>query len=79
MILTGGDPAPWFTVRSATRPDFHFGTIAGRYAVLSFIGSAGHPAAPALLEGLKTGPYDNDFASLLLVSNDPEDEAIESD
>ena len=75
MILTGGDPAPWFTVRSATRPDFHFGTIAGRYAVLSFIGSAGHPAAPALLEGLRAGPFDNDFAALFLVSSDPEDEA----
>ena len=75
MVLTPGDPAPWFTVRSATRPDFQFAAVAGRYIVLSFIGSAGEPAAPALLEGLKAGPYDNDFASLLLVSNDPEDEA----
>lgn len=75
MVLTQGDPAPWFTVKSATRPDFQFGTMAGRYIVLSFIGSAGQPAAPALLEGLKAGPYDNDFASLFLVSNDPQDEA----
>ena len=51
MVLTPGDPAPWFTVRSATRPDFQFATMAGRYAVISFIGSAAGPAAPALLEG----------------------------
>jgi predicted 2-oxoglutarate/Fe(II)-dependent dioxygenase YbiX/peroxiredoxin len=74
MVLTPGDPAPWFTVRSATRPDFQFATMAGRYAVISFIGSAAHPAAPALLEGLKAGPYDNQFAALFLVSSDPADE-----
>jgi predicted 2-oxoglutarate/Fe(II)-dependent dioxygenase YbiX/peroxiredoxin len=74
MVLTPGDPAPWFTVRSVTRPDFQFATMAGRYAVISFIGSAAHPAAPALLEGLKAGPYDNEFAALFLVSNDPADE-----
>jgi predicted 2-oxoglutarate/Fe(II)-dependent dioxygenase YbiX len=49
--------------------------MAGRYAVLSFIGSAAHPMAPALLEGLRAGPYDNQFASLFLVSSDPADEA----
>lgn len=75
MVLTPGDPAPWFTVRSATRQDFQFATMAGRYGVMSFIGSAAHKAAPALLEGLRVGPYDNEFASLFLVSNDPADEA----
>jgi predicted 2-oxoglutarate/Fe(II)-dependent dioxygenase YbiX/peroxiredoxin len=74
MALTQGDPAPWFTVKSAARPDFQFGTVAGRYAVLSFIGSASHPAASTLLAGLKKVPFDNAFAPLFIVSNDPGDE-----
>ncbi len=55
MVLTPGDPAPWFTVKSATRPDFQFATMAGRYAVISFISSAARSRA-ALLEGLRAAP-----------------------
>jgi peroxiredoxin len=39
-LLTVGEPAPWFTARSINNPRFHFDTIAGRYVVLCFFGSA---------------------------------------
>ena len=39
-LLTIGEPAPWFTALSTTNANFHFDTIAGRYIVLCFFGSA---------------------------------------
>lgn len=75
--LTPGDPAPWFTARTPSRPDFQFGTAAGRKVVLSFIGSAGAAPGKAMLEGLLAGQarFDNRAASLFIVSQDGEDEA----
>lgn len=40
MVLTIGDPAPWFTCASSTNQQFNFQTIAGRYVVLCFFGSS---------------------------------------
>lgn len=74
--LTPGDPAPWFTARTHARPDFQFGAAAGRPIVLSFIGSAGSASGKAMLEGLLAGKarFDNQAASLFVVSQDDEDE-----
>ena len=71
-----GEPAPLFVARTPARPDFHFATVAGRPIVLAFLGSAGAPAAQALLAGLlkHRGLFDDRRASLFLVSGDPEDE-----
>jgi len=75
--LTQGDPAPWFTARTPSRPDFQFETVAGRPVVLSFIGSAGLPAGKAMLDGLlaQWARFDNRSASLFIVSQDSADEA----
>lgn len=52
--LVPGEPAPWFTSRTATRNRYVFDTVAGRYVVLSFLGAAGDPHARALLEGVRS-------------------------
>ncbi|MBL1210762.1 2OG-Fe(II) oxygenase [Geminocystis sp. GBBB08] len=35
-----GDPVPLFQCKSTSNPNFHFNTIAGRYVILCFFGSA---------------------------------------
>jgi predicted 2-oxoglutarate/Fe(II)-dependent dioxygenase YbiX/peroxiredoxin len=72
--LTPGDPAPWFTVRTPLRPDVQFGSVAGRPAVLSFIGSAGTAAGKAMLEGLRAAAMHLGSARLFIASQDGEDE-----
>jgi hypothetical protein len=47
-LLMPGDPVPWFRASSNVNPDFEFGSVAGRYVILSFIGPAGNPAGEAL-------------------------------
>ena len=42
-MLTVGEPAPWFTARCTANPAYKFDTVAGRYVVLCFFGSAGNP------------------------------------
>lgn len=73
--LTPGDPAPWFTARTPLRPDFLFGSVAGRPLVLSFIGSAGLSPGKAMLDGLLAARAQIDPARLFIVSQDGEDEA----
>lgn len=51
--LTVGEPAPWFECPTRTRKRFVFDTVAGRYIVLSFLGSASDPRAVSLLEGVR--------------------------
>ena len=41
-----GDPAPWFHQRSTDNPSYAFDTVAGRYVVLCFFGTAGDAAGP---------------------------------
>lgn len=75
-MLGVGDPAPWFAGRTAANPEFHFDTIAGRYVVLCFFGSAGNPAVAAMLGELwrRTDVFDGRHAMLWGVSCDAEDE-----
>lgn len=75
--LLPGDPAPYFTVRASTNPNFHFDTAGGRTLVLSFVGSAGRPgAADAIARlGARKDLFDDIHASLFVVSCDPTDEA----
>lgn len=40
MYLQIGEPAPDFTVTASNNPQFHFNSIAGRYVVMCFFGSA---------------------------------------
>jgi predicted 2-oxoglutarate/Fe(II)-dependent dioxygenase YbiX/peroxiredoxin len=72
-----GDPVPWFTVRSSTNPEYHFGTVAGRHIVLLFAGSLRTPLSAAVHAALlsQRQAFDDRRASLFVVSADPDDEA----
>ena len=73
--LTPGDPAPWFITPSASNPRYHFDSVAGRYIVLCFFGSAGNPAIGQMLAAIRQdGAFDDDHASFFGVSADPSDE-----
>jgi peroxiredoxin/predicted 2-oxoglutarate/Fe(II)-dependent dioxygenase YbiX len=71
-----GEPAPWFTGPASTNPHFHFDTVAGRYVVLCFFGSAADPVSRAILDGIlqQRAVFDDDQACFFGVSADPEDQ-----
>src|SRR5436190_24282492 len=75
--LRPGDPAPVFTQRSPLNPAFQLDTIAGRYLVLCFFGSAGTASGKRVLDGFFQHPdrFDEDNAFFLGISTDPQDEA----
>jgi peroxiredoxin len=77
-MFTPGDPVPWFVARSTVNPEFHFDTVAGRYIVLCFFGSAADPAARRLLDAVQQneGRFDGAHAAFFGVSTDPEDESL---
>jgi peroxiredoxin len=52
-MLAPGDPAPWFIGPSAANPAYSFPTVAGRYVVLCFFGSAGDPAVQEMLTAFR--------------------------
>ena len=73
--LTPGDPAPWFITPSASNPRYHFDSVAGRYIVLCFFGSAGNPAIGQMLAAIRQyDGFDDDHASFFGVSADAADE-----
>ena len=51
MKLQPGDPAPWFIARATSNARYHFDSVAGRYVVLCFYGSAAQPLSRAVLDG----------------------------
>jgi peroxiredoxin/predicted 2-oxoglutarate/Fe(II)-dependent dioxygenase YbiX len=74
-----GEPAPWFYCRTQLRERFCFDSVAGRYVVISFLGSAADPASIKVLEGLRAhrDRFDDDQVCFFGVSVDPEDEKLE--
>ena len=42
-----GDPVPWFRAPTSSRPDYSFGTVAGRYVVMAFVSSSRSTAGKA--------------------------------
>lgn len=74
--LAAGEPAPWFECRTRSRERFAFDTIAGRYIVLCFFGSAGDPVAAQLVRQIEASRtrFDDIHLSFFGVSVDPEDE-----
>ena len=74
--LTPGDPAPWFITPSPNNPRYHFDSVAGRYIVLCFFGSAGNPAIGQMLAALRQrgDAFDDDQTSFFGVGADPGDE-----
>jgi peroxiredoxin len=75
--LLPGDPAPWFTARADTLDTFAFDSIAGRYIVLCFFGSAATARSrKALRETARWRSFFNDVnGSFFAVSLDPGDES----
>jgi peroxiredoxin len=77
-MLTPGEPAPWFRARNTKSPRFLFDTVAGRYIVLCFFGSAGDPASGRVVQLFEQSHdrFDLQNCSFLGVSTDPADEFL---
>jgi peroxiredoxin/predicted 2-oxoglutarate/Fe(II)-dependent dioxygenase YbiX len=75
--LSVGEPAPWFVCRSPSNPRYNFNTVAGRYVVLCFLGSAGDADSQTVLQALdaQRALFDAEHLMLFHVSSDPEDES----
>ena len=75
--LSVGEPAPWFVCRSPSNPRYNFNTVAGRYVVLCFLGSAKAADSQTVLQALdaQRGLFDAEHLMLFHVSSDPEDES----
>ena len=76
-LWRAGDPAPDFVVRSSNSPRFHFNTVAGRYIVLCFYGSASIARSFRAQSHIcrYTGLFNDTVAAFFGVSIDPADEA----
>lgn len=72
-----GEAAPWFRQRCTSNPSYSFDTVAGRYIVLCFFGSAGDEVGQAALNLVQThrAMFDDERISFFGVSFDPLDEA----
>jgi predicted 2-oxoglutarate/Fe(II)-dependent dioxygenase YbiX/peroxiredoxin len=75
VVLSPGDPAPWFAQASSSNPRYTFDTVAGRYVVLGFYGSAGHATGAAALAAIERNRalFDDERISFFGVSLDPAD------
>lgn len=73
--LEPGVAVPWFTSSTPSRDRFTFDTAAGRYIVLTFLGSSSDPSAARVLDDLlaRRDAFDDDRASFFGVSVDPRD------
>jgi predicted 2-oxoglutarate/Fe(II)-dependent dioxygenase YbiX/peroxiredoxin len=71
-----GDPVPHFLARTASNPRYAFHTAAGRYVVLSFLGSSAHESARLVIRYVeqRRGLFDGTHVSFYGVSIDPADE-----
>lgn len=75
--ISAGDPGPWFHASTTTKPRFAFDTIAGRYIVLCFIGSAGDEPGQRAWRAITANRilFDDAKLSLFTVTIDPQDQA----
>jgi peroxiredoxin/predicted 2-oxoglutarate/Fe(II)-dependent dioxygenase YbiX len=73
--VPAGEAVPWFTSSTPSRERFTFDTVAGRYIILSFLGSAADPTAARVLTDLlaRRERFDDNHASFFGVSIDPQD------
>ena len=67
-----GDPAPWFHAKSTSNPNYAFDTVAGRFIVLCFFGSAGSTLGARALDAVKSNCslFDDDKIAFFGISND---------
>ncbi len=76
-----GDPTPWFRGATPSNPLFNFSMAAGRYVVLLFVRSGtDSQTAPALkAAAARRDLFNDDKASLFVVTADPDDQGRVSD
>src|SRR5688500_682602 len=76
-LLVPGEPAPWFTSRCTTNPEYYFDSVAGHYVVLCFFGSAADVRSRQILSDFEKerAIFDDANACFFGVSVDPEDES----
>jgi predicted 2-oxoglutarate/Fe(II)-dependent dioxygenase YbiX len=73
LPLTVGDPAPWFTARTAGSDAFVFDSAAGRWVLLCFLPHDAEAARAALLAASNARAlFDDGKASLFLVVRNPQ-------
>ncbi|MDF3023740.1 MAG: peroxiredoxin [Alphaproteobacteria bacterium] len=74
--LGAGDPAPWFTARGCSNPEYRFDTAAGRYIVLGFFASANSAGGQEALAIVRENRqlFDDNHLTFFGVSVDPGDE-----
>ncbi len=72
-----GDPTPEFAVRSSNSPLFNFDITAGRYVVLSFLGSGGQESVQRVIQHIQSrrALFDDKHLCFYGVSVDEADEA----
>ena len=77
-MLTPGEPAPWFRARNTVNPTYLFDSVAGRYVVLCFFGSAGDPSGGRVLQVFEQNydRFDIENFCFFGVSTDPDDERL---
>ena len=75
--LETGDPAPWFSQRTASNPRFVMDVSAGRYIVLGFYGSAEDAIGRAAIDDIvaQRHLFDDSRVCFFGVSIDPRDES----
>src|SRR5215210_795171 len=75
-MLQIGEPAPWFVCRSPVNPRFGFSSVAGRYVVLCFFGSAADQSSRRVIDDVLASRYvfDDENVCFFGVSIDPDDE-----
>jgi peroxiredoxin len=76
-ILQVGEPAPLFVCRSPANPKYIFSSVAGRYVVLCFFGSASDSGSRRVLDDVLDNRhlFDDENVCFFGVSIDPEDES----
>src|SRR5262249_31928525 len=78
LPLKPGAPAPWFVAPSPANPRYHFDSVAGRYIVLCFFGSAATAAIGGMLAAIRQRAdlFEDEHASFFGVSCDPDDQRL---
>ena len=75
ITLMTGDPVPRFVAPARNNPQFHLDAVAGRYIVLTFMGSTGQPGALEMLNKIAADIeiFDNRRAAFLGITIDAAD------
>ena len=75
--LIVGEPAPWFIGPTSSRPDYSFGSVAGRFIVLAFVSSSRSDPGQKLLAAISGNRrlFDDDRCAFFGVTADPADQA----